>query len=229
MTRNEFSIVKTVSTENVFGRALQGFHHLLNLHMLGLRPHPDQWPPPRDVDGLPTPTGLDRADHVGKAWILEPEFVPAWHHRRSALGAQAYRFEHNEEYDCGWRLASVAHRFLDHRVEQDIDLVTVVPPPLVYARVPVVEWLGCRLADLLDATFRPNIWDANAPLGRHADEMKRLPVAISELYDLSKRANLQGRGVLLIDWRWHRGKMIMQLAKQLHHAGADVVRLAWMK
>lgn len=217
-------------TKTVISRIVPGWKRFIDRHVLGERPDPDHWPEPHDVARLPVPTGIDHADAVGPAWVLGREFLPEWHRRRTGLGAQAYRFTRNEEYDCGWRLVDVAFRFLcvrttDHRP----GLVTIVPSPPVTTPVRTLEWSAERLAGRFDAAYAPELFAAVAPIGGHADLVKRLPVAPSELYEMSGTADLEGRLVLLVDWQWHHGRTIAILARKLERAGARVVRFAWFE
>lgn len=229
----------TFVMKSVLSRVLPGWERFIDRHVLGERPDPDHWPEPHDVARLPVPAGIDHADaaptnsgvlRTGPAWVLGREFLPVWHRRRTGMGAQAYRFTQNEEYDCGWRLVDVAFRFLcarmaDHRP----GLVVIVPPPPVYTPVRTLEWLAERLARRFDAAYAPELFAAVAPIGAHADRVKRLPVVPRELYEMSGAADLEGRFVLLVDWQWHRGRTITILARKLDRAGARVMRFAWFE
>jgi hypothetical protein len=201
----------------------------VNHRVLGLAPDPDTWPEPPDVASLQVPEGADYSSDLGPAWSLDSEFTRAWHRRRTAIGAQAYRFEHNEEYDCGWRLVDVAARFLPRKqLDQHIDLVTLIPPPPVYARVPVLAWSGERLALRLNTEFLPELLIATAPFGTHPDLAPRLPVPLGELYRLDDSAFVRGKTLLLIDWRWHKGRTMKTITKLLRQNGTHVVCFTWL-
>jgi predicted amidophosphoribosyltransferase len=210
-------------------RLREGCRRIVSRHVLGLAPDPDTWPEPRDVGALPVPAGVDHSSDLGPAWSLDREVTPAWHRRRTVIGAQAYRFEHNGEYDCGWRLVDAAARFLSVRQpDQQFDLVALVPPPPVYAPVSVLEWSGERLARRLNLGFHPAFLAANAPVGTHPDLERHLPLPISELYRLSEPAPIRGQTLLLLDWRWHKGRTMKTIAKLLRQNGANAVCFTWL-
>lgn len=178
------------------------------------------------------PAGIAADDDAGPVWILDNERLPAWHRRRTVIGAQAFRFEQNEEYDCGWRMADVAARFVDSRCENPPPmLVAIVPPPPVYAPVPVLPWLGNRLAQLLEVRFVPELFAACAPFPSHPDLIPHAKVPPSGLFRVKGDAvrDLAGVRVLLIDWRYHHGRTLSTLARMLRRSGADVTRFVWLK
>ena len=160
---------------------------------------------------------------------MEPEFTPHWPHRRTVIGAHAYRFEENGEYDCGWRLVDVAARFIRSRSLPQFDFVAIVPPPQVFHAVHVLEWAGERLAASLDASFRPDLFIVSAPLNDHADRLTKLPVPWGGLYSLSRPEIVFNKKILLVDWRWERGKSLWALSRLLRDAGSTVVCFAWME
>ncbi|MEW5702812.1 MAG: hypothetical protein AB1792_11375 [Candidatus Zixiibacteriota bacterium] len=166
---------------------------------------------------------------MSSTWSLDHEFAQGWPRRRTVIGAQAYRFARNEEYDCAWRLADVAARFLlGKSSDRRIDEVALIPPPAIYAPVPVLEWLGKRLAERLNARFRRSLIAAVAPLGAHADVEPHLPVPLGELYRVDASAPIQGKTIMLVDWRWHQGRTLRTVAAMLRRGGADVVGFTWL-
>ncbi|HUU46812.1 MAG TPA: phosphoribosyltransferase [Acidobacteriota bacterium] len=218
-----------VLSKSVIGRVTPQLERFINLHILGLRPDPDTWPEPHNVDCLAIPEGLDRSNTHGPAWILTREHTASWHHRRTMIGMHAYRLAETEDYDCGWRLVDVAYRFLAaHLGERTIDLVTIIPPPPVYARVAVLEWSAERLAKRLGARYVPTLFEPAAPIGKHPDLVDRLPVIPVEFYSIAEPITFRDKTVLLADWRWHEGRMMTILARRLVRAGAEVVRFAWL-
>jgi len=225
----ELSLPTPATHPGVIARLREGLSRLVNRHVLGLAPDPDTWPEPPDVDCLPIPAGVDHSSDLGPARSLDCEFTRAWHRRRTVIGAQAYRFEHNEEYDCGWRLVDVAARFLrQSQPDTYIDLVSLVPPPPVYAPVPVLAWVGKRLALRLNTEFLPELLTATAPFGTHPDLAPRLPVPLGELYRLDDPAFIRGKTLLLIDWCWHKGRTMKTITKLLRQNGAHVVCFTWL-
>lgn len=202
---------------------------LLYRHVLGLVPDPETWPPPPDVSSLPLPSGRERTDETLHGWAMSPEFAPGWPQRRTAIGAQAYRFTTNGEYDCGWRLCDLATRFLTIKSPEKCDLVIPVPTPPIFTPVEPVEWLGQRLAKSLAATFRPDLVALSAPLADHADRLRHPPLPWGDLFRLTRPESVFNRRVLLIDWRWERGRSLKAIQKLLRHAGAEVVCFSWLE
>jgi hypothetical protein len=214
------------------GRLIDRAGRFVNRHVLGLQTDPDFLPQPSDCASIPVPLGFSAGDDAGPVWILDKEYLPAWHHRRTVVGAQAYRFEYNEEYDCGWRLADVAARFLRMQVGgDDPAIVTIVPPPAVYAPVTVLPWLGTRLSQLLNLRFAPALFDVACPLHAHPDTIRHPRLPLSEVFRISGEAgvDLEGQRVLLIDWRYHQGRTLSTLARLLRRRKAEVVRFAWLR
>ena len=122
-----------------------------------------------------------------------------------------------------------AHRFLAARLgDRTVDLVTILPPPPIYARVSVLEWSAERLAQRLGASYAPMLFAPTAPVGKHPDLVDRLPVIPVEFYDIVEPITFRDKTVLLVDWRWHKGRMLTILARRLFRAGARVVRFAWL-
>ena len=202
----------------------------INRHFLGLQPDPDQWPAPLDLNRLTVPAGIVLNDETGQTLILSHEFMPAWHRRRTAVGAHAYRFERNGEYDCGWRLAGVAARFIRRHGHSALDFAGIVPPPGAYGSRRVLPWVAERLARTLDIAFEPSLFETACPLGNHPDVTKRLLLPLTEMFRIndaydSKLANAR---VLLIDWRLHRGRTLLTLARMLRKKGAEVLRFTWL-
>lgn len=214
------------------GQYIAKVGRFLNRHVFGLQFNPDDWPPPSDCSSIPVPDGISLEDDAGPVWTLADEFLPAWHHRRTVVGAQAYRFEYNEEYDCGWRLADVAARFLQTQTtSDDLPIVTIVPPPAVYAPVAVLPWLGAHLADLLGARFEPALFDVSCPFHLHPDIIPHPKPPLSEMFGIWAESdiNLAGRRVLLIDWRYHQGRTLSTLARLVRRRDARVVRFSWLR
>jgi len=229
----------SMSAHRVIGRLSDDVRLFLDRHVLGLQPDPETVAPPRDVSAVVLPNGIDRSDANGPAWILEREHLAAWPKRRTAIGAQAYRFERNAEYDCGWRLVDVASRYVrarhavplrtdERQTVSHFDLVTIVPPPLVCARVSALPWLAQRLAAMLHAEYRDDVIRVNAPYAQHPDMVARLPVTPTELFAIDEARAVSGRGVLLCDRRWHSGRTMTILTKLLARHGAGVTRLTWL-
>ena len=211
---------------------IQGIDRFVNRHIFGLQTNPDSWPPPSACDSIPVPSGTNVSDDAGPAWILQDEFLPAWHRRRTVVGAQAFRFEHNEEYDCGWRLADVAARFVRARTGAvDPAIVTMIPPLTVFAPVPVLPWLGTRLAQLLNARFVPELFEVACPLHVHPDQPSHSRPPLSTLFRIHPDAGIsfEGQRVLLIDWRYHQGRTLSTLARLLGRRKAEVTRFAWLR
>lgn len=198
-------------------------------HVLGLSPDPETWPAPADRDSIPLPYGIEKCGEQLHGWVLDKEFTDGWPRRRTVIGAQAYRLESNGEYDCGWRLVSLAERFLKDRLESTIDIVLPLPPPQIYRQVPCLEWSSERLARTLRATFRPDLIEVSAPLIDHTDRLSKLPASWGDLFTLTRPESVFNKQVLLCDWRWEKGKSQTALTKLLRHAGADVVCFAWME
>jgi hypothetical protein len=222
-------LMGTIGT-GLIAHVVPDLERLLNRHVLGVQPDPDAWPRPRDIGRLPTPTGIETVDDDGRMLILAREFTHAWHRGRTAIGAHAYRFEQNREYDCGWRLADVAARLLAAEEATPIDLVTIVPPPDTYGRRRVLPWIAARLADLLDAKYEPNLLSTVCPLAKHPDIAQRLKLAPTDVFRINDTVNvpLDGQRVLLTDWRHYRGKTLRLLSRLLGKQGADVIRFAFL-
>jgi hypothetical protein len=202
---------------------------LAHRHILGLTPDPDSWPAPQDCDSIPLPSGIEKTGELIRGWVLDREFSGDWPRRRTVIGAQAFRLDTNGEYDCGWRLVSLAERFLKQRLESPIDIVIPLPPPQIYRQVPCLEWSSERLARALGSTFRPDLIEVSAPLMDHADRLSKLPVSWGDLFILTRPESVFNKQVLICDWRWEKGKSLTALTKLLRHAGAEVVCFAWME
>jgi hypothetical protein len=214
---------------SVIGRVAPGLEQFLNRHILGIAPHPHHYPPPRDCSRLRVPHGYDVADSTGDSWTLTYEHVGSWPRRRTAIGAQGYRFARNGEFDCGWRLVDVAARFIQSRTEYQFDLLTILPPPPVFRSQWVLPWAAQRLAERLGITFAPALFVAGCPYAEHPDTARFLALPPSDLFTLSPKTDTQLRGasVLLADWRRHHGRTLRSLAQQLERKGAHVVRFTW--
>lgn len=219
----------TTRVKPLYQRVIDRAHRLTAAYLLGLSPDPDVWPPPHDVSALPLPMGREKHGEFANGWVLDREFGAVWPHRRTVIGAHAYRFETSVEYDCGWRLADLAGRFLLKRSTMKFDLVICVPRPQMFAPVNPVEWTGQRLASQIGATFRPDLTVLSAPLIDHPDRLSKLPVPWGNLYTLSRPESVYNKNILLIDWRWERGKALAALSRLLLHAGAKVECFAWME
>lgn len=198
-------------------------------HMLGLTPDPETWPAPADRDSIPLPIGIDKPGEQIRGWVLDKEFTDGWPRRRTVLGAQAYRLESNGEYDCGWRLVSLAERSIGSRHQAQIDIVIPVPPPQIFRQVPQLKWTCERLSRSIGAAFRPDLIEVAAPLMDHADRLTKLPVPWGGLFVLTRPQSVFNKRILLCDWRWERGKSLTAVTKLLRHAGAEVVCFAWME
>lgn len=198
-------------------------------HLLGLSPDPETWPAPTDRDCIPLPLGIEKSGEQLHGWVLDREFTEGWPRRRTVVGAQAYRLESNGEYDCGWRLVSLAERYIRGRQETQIDIVIPVPPPQIFRQVPQLEWTCERLSRSIGAAFRPDLIEVSAPMMDHADKLTGLPVPWGDLFVLTRPESVFNKRVLLCDWRWERGKSLTALTKLLRHAGAEVVCFAWMQ
>lgn len=202
---------------------------LTHRHILGLTPDPESWPAPHDRDSIPLPSAIEKSGEQIRGWVLDREFAGHWPKRRTVIGSQAFRLDTNGEYDCGWRLVSLAERLLKNRLESSTDIVIPLPPPQIYRQVPCLEWSSERLARSLGATFRPDLIEVSAPLMGHADRLRKLPVSWGDLFMLTRPESVFNKQVLLCDWRWERGKSLTALTKLLRHAGAEVVCFAWME
>jgi hypothetical protein len=202
----------------------------LNRYVLGQQPDPDAWPRPRDIGRLPAPTGIETVDDDGCTLILAREFIHGWPRRRTAIGAHAYRFERNREYDCGWRLADAAARFLVAKEAVPVDLVTIVPPTNTHGSRQVLPWVAQRMAELLGALYEPNAFIAVCPLAKHPDIAQRLKLPPAEVFRMNDAVKpaLDGQRVLLTDWRRNRGKTLRLLTRRLGKHGADVIRFAYL-
>lgn len=219
--------------------AVLGLERLIFRHILGLQPDPDCWPVPIGINRLAVPQGIDTADALGPVWSLDAEFMRAWHHRRTPIGAHAFRFEQNGEYDCGWRLADVAARFLqEHDRSDGLTMLTIVPPAPVYRRVSVLPWLGRRLAELLRLQYVPDAFDMTRPLPGHPDSVfgvnrdaaSRPKITLDELYRMPDEtvSQFSNQRVLLTDWRLHAGRTLTTLTRLLQRHNAEVVRFTWL-
>lgn len=198
-------------------------------HTLGLAPNPETWPEPTDVASLPQPIGIEKIAENLRGHVLEHEHVDTWPHRRTLIGAHAYRFEVNSEYDCGWRLVDLASRFIQSQGEPSPDILLIVPSVPVYHATPCLEWASERLARRLGGVYRPDLIQTAAPLAEHADRIAKLPAPWGDFYRLTRPESVYGKRVLLCDWRWEKGKSMMAISKLLRHAGAEVVCFAWME
>lgn len=214
----------------VIGRLLPEMERFLNRQILGIEPDPDQVPPPSDLDRFPVPEGIDRRDEFGPVWILDREYTPKPFKRRTGVGALAYRFATNREFDCGWRLVDAATRCLTARGLPPVDVVTIIPPPPVFAPVRALEWTGVRLANALNAVFLPDLIVQAAPLTVHPDTKSRGPIPPVEMFSVDPNLStaVAERLVLLIDWHWHAGRSITTVARQLARHGAAVIRFAFL-
>ena len=197
--------------------------------ILGLGPDPETWPPPADVAALLLPPGIEKIGENLCGRVLDKEFCGRWPGRRTAIGAHAYRFETNGDYDCGWRLVNVAERTINAADARRPELLITVPPAPVYRAVLTLEWSGERLARLFDCAFRSDLIGTSAPLADHADRLAKPPSPWGDLYRLNRPESVFGKRVLLCDWRWEKGKSMAAISKLLRHAGAEVVCFAWME
>lgn len=194
----------------------------------GVAPDPESWPPPGDCDRLQLVPAVEKSFDDMRAWVLGHELQGDWIRRRTTLGAQAYRLESNGEYDCGWRLVSLAARFIQSAHERRPDLLIPVPRAQVFSPVDALDWCCSRLASSVGATYRPDLIALSAPLSDHPDRLSHMPVTWGELFRITRPATVFGKHILLCDWRWERGKSMMALSKVLRKAGAEVVCFAWM-
>ena len=213
----------------VASRLVPAFERFANRYLLGLQPDPDIWPEPANLKSIPVPPGIALEDSYGPTWSLDREHVPAWHRRRTTVGAQAYRFSHHTEYDCGWRLVDTATRLLDRKDIGSIDLVVTVPQPLAFGRTHLLEWLGQRLAAAMEARFVPNLFTVTTPYSIHPD-VRRPALPLAEVFTLGDTPDvpLDRMRVLLIDWRFHRGRTLTTLARKLTQCDATVARFTWL-
>ena len=150
-------------------------------------------------------------------------------YKRTVIGAHAYRFDINGEYDCGWRLINLAGRFITANAASPHDILATVPPIPIFRPISTLEWAGERLARDMNCTFRPDLIGVSAPLADHADRLRTPPVPWGDLYRLNRPESVYGKHVLLCDWRWEKGKSMTAMSKLLRHAGAEVVCFAWME
>ncbi len=210
-------------------RFVPAFERLANRYLLGLEPDPDIWPKPANTNSIPVAPGIPREDSYGQIWSLDREHSSAWHRRRTVAGAQAYRFSHNTEYDCGWRLVDAAARFLDQNDIGKIDLVTIVPQPLAFGQAYRIEWMGQRLADVMGARLVRDLFTVTVPYSIHPD-IRRPAFPLAEVFDLADMpdVSLDRTRVLLLDWRFHRGRTLATLARKLTQCEATVVRFTWL-
>jgi hypothetical protein len=202
----------------------------INRNILGLQPDPDHWPMPHNAGSLPVHRGITLSDDTGQTLILDHEFTRAWPRRRTAIGAHAFRFEENSEYDCGWRLADVASRFLRRHGTPKFDLAGIVPPPDTFGHVRVLPWVARRLALLLGSSYQSDLFETTCPLAVHPDRVRRPALPLTEMFRIGNASitQLKDARVLLIDWRRHSGKTLLTLARMLHKKGAQVVRFVWL-
>lgn len=203
----------------------------LNRHVLGIDVAPDYWPKPRDIEELPIPEPIDITDAAGPGWILAREFHANGMKRRTAIGAQAYRFAHNREFDCGWRLADCAARFIRTRAETEFACVTILPPANIHRANEILPWLAVRLAGELNTACLTDLFTAVCPLAAHPDIARHLPVPSTNVFVVNDKSpvHLNGVRVLLLDWRFHSGRALRAVAGMLHRRGAEVTRLVWLK
>lgn len=203
----------------------------LNRHVLGVDVAPDYWPKPRDISTLPIPNGFDIADDAGSGWILAREYHDGWPKRRTAVGAHGYRFAHNREFDCGWRLVDCAARLIRANMESDFACVTILPPANVFRANEILPWLAVRLAGELNTAFIPDLFTAVCPLAVHPDVARHLRVPSTNVFVLNDQSpvHLGGARVLLLDWRYHSGRTLRALAGLMRRRGAEVTRLVWLK
>ena len=203
---------------------------LAHRYLLGEAPNPESWPPPSDVDALALTEGQDKSDGDFAAWVIAREFTEGLTHRRTPIGAQAYRLAENGEYDCGWRMVDLAHRFVAaHSTNATWDIVTIIPPSPVFTPTPVLEWSAERLARLRGARFRPDLFAMAAPLRDHPDRLRKLPLPLADLMILTYPESVYAKKVILADWRWEQGRAMSAASKLLRRAGAEVFCLAWLE
>ncbi len=202
----------------------------INRNILGLQPDPDHWPMPHNCGSLPVPEGMTLNDDTGQTLILDREFMSTWPHRRTTIGAHVFRFEENSEYDCGWRLADVASRFIRRHGGPEFDLAGIVPPPDTFGHVRVLPWVARRFAQLLKVSFQPDLFETTCPLSVHPDRQRRPALPLTEMFRIGNASitQLKDARVLLIDWRIQNGKTLLTLARLLRKKGAQVARFAWL-
>jgi hypothetical protein len=214
---------------SLLARVGKGMDRLAHRYLLGESPNPENWPPPDDVHALALPVGLNKSDDETTAWVIAKEYTEDWTHRRTPIGAQSYRFVENGEYDCGWRLADLAHRFVAaHAANTTWDIITIIPSPPVFTPTPVLEWTAERFARELGARFRPDLFTMAAPLRDHPDRLRKLPMPLADLLILSHPEFVFAKKMILADWRWEQGRVMTVAAKLLRRAGAEVFCLAWL-
>lgn len=214
----------------LLARVAPQVERFINRNILGIEPDPDHWPAPPDCGSLPVPDGITLADDAGETLILGREFTSGWPHRRTVIGAHAYRFEENGEYDCGWRLADVASRFIRMHSASNFDLVTIVPPPDTFGHVRVLPWIAKRLAQMLEIAYQPELFEAAGPVAAHPDLVRRPTLPLTEMFRIGNAnvARLKGARVLLVDWRRHKEKTLLTLARMLRKKDAQVTRFVWL-
>jgi hypothetical protein len=214
---------------SVIGRVAPELERFLNRHILGIAPHPDHWPPPPDCARFAVPSGYDVSDVTGAAWVLAHEQMRSWHHRRTTLGAEGFRFARNGEFDCGWRLADVAARFIRTRISAKFDLVSMAPQAPGFRSAQVLPWIAERLAHTLEVRCAPNLFASACPFAEHPDVARYLAVPVTSLFTISAETDttLNGASVLLVDWRRHTGRTLRALAQLLRRCGATVIRFTW--
>lgn len=214
----------------LLGRLAPEAERFIYRHILGVQPDPDHWPQPDDVGMLPVPNGIVLTDKAGRTFILDREFSELWHHRRTAVGAAAFRFAENGEYDCGWRIADVAARFVERCDPTAFDCVTIIPPPITFGQTRILPWIGARLAQILNVANEPSLIETTAPIAAHPDLARKPALLTNEMFNISQATApyLAGSRVLLIDWRYHKGHTLLAIARMLRKRGADVTRFAFL-
>jgi hypothetical protein len=197
--------------------------------VLGVTVDPETWPEPSDVATLPVAAGIAHPNPIGPAWSMADEFRDGWVRHRTVIGAQAYRFAVNGEYDCGWRLVDAAARFLRSQVtESRIDAVAIIPPPPVHHSVAVLPWAATRLALRLAAAYTEKLLVPVAPYGEHPDTARHLPVPLGELFTIDASLIRPDMQILLADWRWHRGRTLTAVGVKLREMGVRVIHFTWL-
>lgn len=221
---------RTVSV-GLVSRVVPQLERFINRQILGIEPDIDHWPPPPDVGSLPVPAGLILSDEAGQTLILGHESSATRPRRRTVMGAQAFRFEKNLEYDCGWRLCDVAARFIRRHTDEPFDCLTIVPPPDTFGQIGILPWLAARLAQSLGISYQPDIFETTSPLAVHPDASRRATLPLTETFRIGRAhaGNVKDARVLLIDWRHHSGRTLLTLTRMLRKKGAEVVRFVWLR
>lgn len=211
-------------------RIVPQLERFINRQILGIEPDPDHWPAPPDLGSLAIPAGTFLSDDAGQTLILGCEYSSGWPRRRTVIGAQAFRFENNHEYDCGWRLCDVAARFIRRHASDDFNLLTIVPPADTYGQLRSLPWLAGRVAKSMEIPYLPDVFESVGPLAVHPDALRRPTIPLTELFRVadSHAPRLKNSRVLLIDWRRHSGRTLLTLTRMLCGKGAAVVRFAWL-